>query len=174
MHNVVNFFRYRPTVSPLFHAYAHAHAHANFKQTNINASKTLGFISGPRRIPKTHALIALGSIIVITIPLIIPPLIVGIVQSIAIVAHIVSKPLHIADLLADPAGDILRRVLNIIHSVVPLVLDVVAKAVEALLDVVGDPLDFADFAAGPLGGVLRRVGDVVLDAVFVLVPVFLC
>lgn len=114
------------------------------------------------------------SIIIITIPLLVPSLIVSIIQPVSVVAHVVSEPLDIADLLADPVGCILRSVLDIIHGVVPLPLDIVAEAVEVLLDVVGDILDLADLATGPLGGVFGGVFEVILDAGFVLVPVFLC
>lgn len=112
--------------------------------------------------------------LIVIIPPLIPTLIVSITQTIAIVLHVVAEPLHIPDLLANPARDILGSIFDVVHGVVPLALDAVADAVEALLHVLGDLLDFAHTTAGPLGGVFGEVRSGLLEAGFVLVPVFLC
>ena len=114
------------------------------------------------------------SFLVVIIPPLIPALIISIAQTIAIVLHIIAEPLHIADLLTNPASDILGSILDVVHGVVPLALDAVAEAVEALLYILGNLLDFAHAAAGPLGGVFGEVGGGLLEAGFVLVPVFFC
>ena len=95
--------------------------------------------------------------LIVIIPPLLPTLIISIAQTIAIVLHIIAEPLHITDLLADPARDILGSILDVVHGVVPLALDTVAEAVEALLHVLGDLLDFAHTSAGPLGGVFGEV-----------------
>ena len=112
--------------------------------------------------------------LLIVVPTLVSALVIGISQAITIVLHIISEPLHITDLLADPAGDILGRVLNIVDSIVPLTLDAIAEAIKALLHVLGDLLDFAYTAARPFGGVFREVRGRLLESGFVFVPVLFC
>ena len=112
--------------------------------------------------------------LIVIISALIPTLIISIAQTIAIVLHVIAKPLHIADLLANPARDILRSILDILQGIVPLALHAVAEAIEALFHVLGNPLDFAHATAGPLGGVFGEVGSGLLEAGFVFVPVLLC
>lgn len=112
--------------------------------------------------------------LIVVIPAFLPPLIVSVAQIVAVVLHIIAKPLDIADLLANPASNILRRILDVVNSIVPLALDAVAEAIEALLHVLRDLLDFTYATASPLGGVFGEVGSGLLEAGFVLVPVLLC
>lgn len=112
--------------------------------------------------------------LIVIIPPLLPALIISIAQTIAIVLHIITEPLHVADFLTNPARNILGSILDVVHGVVPLALDAVAEALEALLHVLGDLLDFAHTSASPLGGVFGEVRSGLLEARFVFVPVLFC
>lgn len=122
---------------------------------------------------------------ILIIPLLIPPLIISVIQPIPVLTNLVPKPLDAPDLLAGPARDILRRILYVLHAVVPLPLDVVAKPIEALLHIVaeaikallrlvGKPLRLANATSRPLRRVFGQVFGVAFEARFVGVPVVLC
>jgi hypothetical protein len=112
--------------------------------------------------------------LVIIIPPLLSPLIISIPNPIPIVLHIIAEPLHIPNLLAHPASNILGSIFDVVHGVIPLALDAVAEAIEILLHVLRDLLGFAYAAAGPLGGVGGEVGSGLLEAGFVFVPVLFC
>lgn len=114
------------------------------------------------------------NLIIVVIPPLVPALIIGIPHTIAKALHVITESLNTTNLLANPASNVLRCLLNVVYGIVVLPLNTIAKAVEAFLDVLGDLLCLADAAASPLGGVFREVGGGVLEARFVFVPVFLC
>lgn len=117
---------------------------------------------------------SIASLVIVIIPPLIPPLIVGIAHPITKALDLITKSLSTTNLLANPASNVLRRLLNIIYGIVVLPLNTVTEAIEAFLDVLGDLLCLANSAASPLRSVLREVGGGVLETRFVFVPVFLC
>ena len=94
------------------------------------------------------------------IPPFIPPLLIRII-------NIIIKPLHITDLIPEPARHTLRRILHIIQRIVEALLHPIIEAINIVLDILRDSLEFTDFVSSPVRSILREFFDAVLDPVFV-------
>jgi hypothetical protein len=104
---------------------------------------------------------------------------------------------HRADFSSSPFCRILRKVLDIVDCVVPLILDAVLGAIPALFNILWDLLDFADlisFLSASIGKaghtqarqkstnlftsppcrILREILNILLDSLLILIPVLIC
>lgn len=85
-------------------------------------------------------------VVVIVIAFIVSALIVGVVHVVAEPVGIITPALNLADTLSSKSCDVLRDVFDIIHSIIPAVLDSVLGTVVVVFDVLRNIFDLSDLS----------------------------
>lgn len=83
-------------------------------------------------------------VVVIVVAFIVSALVVCVVHVVAEPVDIITPALNLADTLSCKSCDVLRDVLDIVHGVVPFVLDTVLGTVVVVLNILRDVFDLSD------------------------------
>ena len=83
-------------------------------------------------------------VVVIVVAFIISALIVGVIHIVAESVDIITPALDLADAFSSKSSDVLRNILDIVHSIIPLILNAILGTVVVVLDVLRYVFDLSD------------------------------
>jgi len=83
-------------------------------------------------------------VVIVVVAFIVSALVVGVVHVVSKSVSIVTPALDLADTLSSKSCNVLRDILDVVHGIIPSILDAVLGTVVVVLNVLRDVFDLSD------------------------------